>query len=281
MTAAAELGAYITAVRVDEIFADHEYQRDVDDRVPGIAKNWDPRLVGVLELSDRGEHHTPRYAVVDGQHRWEAAKKLDPPPALAAKVHSGLTVAQEAALYAKLNKARKSVNTWDQWRARRAAGDEIVASVERIAAKHGLVVDMQTKDGRIRCTSTIEKLLDLGGESLVDETLGMIVEVWDVRTDAFDAPIVHGIGLIQHKLRKDLDVSRLADCLLDVMPRQLKNQAITLRDITTGSQAVLTAIAIMSLYNKKPGRKILVSSRTFGGGSRNARSAPAQTKATA
>ena len=89
---------------------------------------------------------------------------------------------------------------------------------------------------------------------------------------AFDAPIVHGVGLILHRLREPIDLERLAESLLDVMPRQLKTQAVALRDITTGSQSVLVAIAIMAIYNRKPGRKILVSNRTFGGGARNAHS---------
>ena len=42
--------------------------------------------------------------------------------------------------------------------------------------------------------------------------------------------------------------------------------------MTTGSTAKLVAITIMAGYNKRPGRKILVSARTFGGTSRNAHS---------
>lgn len=188
-------------------------------------------------------------------------------------MHSGLTLADEA-LFDKLNRQQRQPTTWDHWRARRAAGDPDVATIERIAAKHGLTIENQPRDNHLRCTSTVEKLLKLGGDRLIDETLGLIVDVWDCRMDAFDAPIVHGIGLILHSLRDPIDLERLFDALLDVMPRQLKTQALALRDITTGAQSVLVEIAIMSLYNRKPGRKILVSNRTFGGGSRNARSVP-------
>lgn len=66
-TNAAEV--YVTALAVDTA------------RARNMAKTWDRRLAGILEVSDRGEHATPRFAVVDGQHRWAAAQKLDPPDA--------------------------------------------------------------------------------------------------------------------------------------------------------------------------------------------------------
>lgn len=64
-----------------------------------------------------------------------------------------------------------------------------------------------------------------------------------------------------------------------MLPRQLKTRALALRDMTTGSQPKLVAIAAITLYNARPGRKILVSTRTFGGTARNAHStsAPAAT----
>lgn len=274
---AIDVGVYVTAVNVDEIFADSTYQRELDaGRARAMANGWDRRLAGILELSDRGEHTRPRFAVIDGQHRWAAAQRLDPPPSLVANVHSGLTVAEEAALFDKLNRARKQTNIWDHWRARRAAADPAVLAIEAVAQKNDLVLQMAAADGCISCVAAVEKVVKLGGTTLLDETLSLIVEVWGGRRDALDAPIIHGLALVLHYLGEPIDPVRLGDCLIEVIPRQLRTQATALRDLTTGTLPTLTAIAIMSLYNKKPGRKILVSNRTFGGGARNARSAPAR-----
>lgn len=50
--------AYVTAVPVSACFVDHSYQRDVDlPRARRIAEEWNPRLVGVLDVSDRGEDY--------------------------------------------------------------------------------------------------------------------------------------------------------------------------------------------------------------------------------
>jgi hypothetical protein len=72
---------YVTAVRVEDVFADREYQRPLNQpRCRKMADEWSTRLVGIIEVSDRGDDHAPRYAVMDGQHRWGAAKLIDPPP---------------------------------------------------------------------------------------------------------------------------------------------------------------------------------------------------------
>lgn len=126
-------------------------------------------------------------------------------------------------------------------------------------------------DGHIGCTAAMEKIVKLGGTVLLEETLRLITDVWDIRRDALDAPIVGGLALALHHVQ-DLDLARLIDALLNVMPRQLRAQAAFLKEMTNGTQPTLVAIAAINLYNRTPGRKILVSARTFGGGSTNSRS---------
>lgn len=270
---------YIAALRADEIFADTTYQRVLDvPRARKMASTWDRRLAGILEVSDRGEDVSPRYAVLDGQHRWSAAKFLQTPPSLVANVHSGLSLADEAALFDRLNRQRKQISTWDHWKARRAASDEHVLAIEAIISKHGLKVDPAPRDGHVGCTGTLEKVAKLD-IALLDQALGLITGVWRDRRDGLDAAIIHGLALIFHYL-PDIDLERLGDALLDVLPRQIKTQATALREMQPGTLPVITAVVIVGLYNKKPGRRIDVSNKTFGGsGVYNARP-KARTEAT-
>lgn len=270
---AVDSGVYVTTVSVDEVFVDHTYQRELDKpRARTLAAAWDRRLAGIIEVSDRGEDSYPRYAVIDGQHRWAAAQLVDPPPILVANVHDGLAIADEAALFDKLNRERRRITTWDHWHARKAAGDKTVLAIEAAVARTGLRIHNQPSAGNVRCTTTLEKIHAFGGARLIEHTLRIIVDVWGYRLDGFDAPLVHGLALVLHHLAEPLDEARLIEALLDVPPRQVKTQALALRDITTGTQPVLVAIAVMGLYNRRPGRKLLVSNRTFNGGSRNAHS---------
>ena len=50
--AVAVRGTYIDAVAVDELFVDHSYQRPLDTaRARKLARTWDRRLAGVIEVS--------------------------------------------------------------------------------------------------------------------------------------------------------------------------------------------------------------------------------------
>jgi len=265
--------AYVTAMAVSELFIDHSYQRPLDKRrAKQMAAAWDRRMAGIIEVSERPADAAPRYAVLDGQHRVAAAALLPAAPMLVVNVHSGLSIAEEAALFDRLNRQRRAPTTWDHWVSRRTAQDPMVLRIDKAVRAVGLTIDPAPKDGNVRCTSTLEKLAALGGPSLVEETLRLVFDCWGKRLDAFDAPIVHGLGLVLHYLDDPLDRPRLWESMLDMMPRQLKTQALALRDVTHGSQAKLVALAVMALYNRRPGKKILVSSNTFGPTARNAHS---------
>ncbi|OKH62363.1 hypothetical protein EB74_16965 [Mycobacterium sp. SWH-M5] len=266
-------GVYPDVISVAEMFVDHTYQRDANmSRVRRLAAHWDRRLAGLLEVSDRGPHNHPRYAVIDGQHRYEAARLHDCTAVLVAQVHTGLTVADEARLFDTLNRQRKQPTRWDTWRARRAAGDPAVTAIETIAATHGLEVHMSPSDGCVACTATLEKIVKLGGTDLLDSTLRLVAAVWDRRRDSLDAPIIGGLSLILHHLAGDIDHERLTTALLDTAPHHIKSKANAIAEYTNGTKPTLTAIAVMAFYNKRHGRKIEVTTRTFGGGSINARS---------
>lgn len=275
-------GAFIDALRVDELFVDHSYQRPPDlARARKLAACWDRRLAGVVEVSDRGPAAPVRYAVIDGQHRWEAARLRDPKAVLVANIHEGLTVSQEALLFDRLNRERRRPSTWDHWRARKGGGDATVLAIDAAVTPLGLMVDPAAREGKVRCTATLEKLAGLGGVDLVRDTLQLIMGVWDLRIEAYDAPIVHAVGLILHHLKDRIDPERLADTLLGVLPLALRTHAAALGEALTGTAGVRMAITIMVLYNKNrrvPGQRILVCARTFGGGSRNARSMPPHAK---
>lgn len=271
MTAPPLADVYVTTLRVDEMFIDDQYQRILDvARARKIAATWDRRLAGIIEVSDRGEDCSPRYAVIDGQHRLAGARFLADPPPLVANVHEGLTVEQEADLWDRFNRLRKQTGTWDHWRARRLAGEQSVLEIERVVLRNGLDVDMSPLDARISCVSTLEKVVKLGGLDILHQTLSLIVEVWGERRDGLDSPVIHGLALVLWYLHLDLDLTRLGDAMLSVNPRQLKLNAHQLKEITAGSWAVRTAIALVALYNKTAGRRIMVSNSTFSGKRREA-----------
>lgn len=248
---------FVDAIAVKDLFVDHEYQRDLDfPRAHRLAESWDRRLVGVLEVSDRGPDHQPRYAVIDGQHRFEAASIRDKGAVLVANVHSGLTTRDEARLFYEIDAKRTRLSGWDRWNARRGAGDPAVLAVESVVEDAGLHVDPAPRNGNIRCVAACEKIVKLGGEKLLREAIDLIKEVWGVQIEAFDAPLLHGTAYVLYHFGSDLDVERLGDAMVDVSPRQFKATAVALRAAERGTMPKLAALVILNAYNRTKGPKL-------------------------
>ncbi|MBN3459682.1 hypothetical protein JNN96_37250 [Mycobacterium sp. DSM 3803] len=258
-TARSPRSPYIAALSVHDLFVDRRYQRPLDlPRARRLAEAWEPPLVGVIEASDRGPHHHPRYAIVDGQHRYAAAKMRDPNAVLVANIHTGLTERDEAHLFYEIDAKRTRLTGWDRWNARRGAGDKTVLAVETVVENAGLRVEDSPTNGSVRCVATCEKVVKLGGQQLLRETLGLITEVWGVEVEAFDAPLVHGTALVLWHYGKALDVARLANAMVDVSPRQFKAKAIAIREYERGSLPKLAALVIVNTYNRTKGTKLPV-----------------------
>lgn len=133
---------YVASLRADQIFADPAYQRPLDlPRVRKMAAAYDPTLLGVVDVSDRGPAHSPRYAVINGQHRRALVLRADPDGLathLVCNVHRGLTVEQEAALFYDIDRTTRRLSTWDRWNARRAAGDPMIAEIAAVCEQFDL-----------------------------------------------------------------------------------------------------------------------------------------------
>lgn len=249
---------FISHLSVRELFVDETYQRDLDlPRAREIAQRWDPRLVGVLDVSDRGEDSDParRYAVINGQHRHMAAKLRDPDSRLVVNIHTGLSVREEARLFHAIDCNTRRLTTWDRWKSRRGAGDPVVREIEEIALEAGLEIEPATRNGTLRCVAQCEKLYRLGKRELLERTLRTIVAVWGVQVDAVDAPIVGGVGLLLHH-HGELDDDRLQEALVDETPRRIKARANALGETERGSKAKLAALTMVTIYNGAKGPKL-------------------------
>lgn len=251
---------YITALGVTEIFADHSYQRPLDTgRVTAMAAQWDLRLVGVIDVSDRGPAAHPRYAVVEGQHRWAAAKQVNPVGIIVARVHTGLSKSQEAQLFTDIDATRRRLNTWDRWKARRRAGDAAVTQIEAIVARVGLVVDNSPVDGRVRCVKTLERIAAWPqGELLLRDTLRLLHETWGNQLAAYDSSLVAGLALLLRKSGHDeaFDCDRLIDSLIDFTPARILYIAKAKGEHNSAPLPKRVALTLLERYNTRTGPKL-------------------------
>lgn len=259
---AAKRDPYVTAVPVADLFADSLYQRELDERrVQRMVTAYDQALVGIIEISDRGPGASPRYAILDGQHRWAAYRDhcfdTSDSPHIAARVHTGLRVAEEAELYHRLNTTRKQLTGWDRWLARRTSGDQDVLDIETATQRHGYTIGTQVGPSILRATRACENVVALGGIALLDETLSVVRAAYGDDQNGLDGAILHGLAHVLHAYSRDeLDLARLINALAGIVPRQLTARAASVRELHKGTTDRLTAHVIVERYNAEKGRNL-------------------------
>ena len=250
---------YVTALPGSKMFVDHSYQRNLDHRrVDKIVAEYDPTLLGVLEVSDRGNGE---FAILEGQHRWAAACLATEEGAnvhLVCQVHRGLSVEQEARLFYDMDVSRRALSGWDRWKARRGSGDSAVERIERIVGRFGMRVDPGSHDGFIGSTTTLENVFDLGGEALLSSTLTVLTAAYGDARDAYDGQMIMGCALVLHNYdaMREMDVDRLIRQLQTIVPRQIKARAAALGEAYRTQLCRLVAAVMVDRYNQAPGRRV-------------------------
>ena len=167
-----------------------------------------------------------RYYVMDGQHTIEGCILLnggeDRP--ILCKVYTGLTMEQEALLFAEQNGHSAPLSAGIKLRAKVVGGDApskaFVAATNRV----GLSLNydsMQLSDYRISCVGTALKLYDQLGEEIYCEALRHIVAAWEGRPDSFRAAVLRGVMYFMQLYHGQYSAERLVRALGGVHPMEL------------------------------------------------------------
>lgn len=126
---------YGVEIAVDDIEVDPSVQRSiVPSRARKLARLFDPGLLGEILVSQRSDG---RYWVIDGQHRWQAAKNAGV-MSLACEVFTGLSKADEARLFMGRND-RANIARVDHDRTLATAEDPDTLNVQMAAQSAGFV----------------------------------------------------------------------------------------------------------------------------------------------
>lgn len=186
--------AVCTRVSIDKLVVDGKYQRPVEEkRVERIVNEFDSKLLGTLELSER---KNGTFAVIDGQHRYEALKRVGR-KTVPSLVHKNLTVKEEADLFARTNMGRKPLTPVQRFRAQVFAGDPQAVAISKIVTKCGFKVDYSetsTELGAIASVVALEQAYrNHGGEHLT-QMLETIRDLWFGERYAVSANIIRGMG---------------------------------------------------------------------------------------
>lgn len=224
-------------VSVRELWVDPRYQREMKASrasrglVHRIAAGWkwalfQPLTVALGSPADDGSRG--RYAVIDGQHRLEAAKrrKIEQLPCY---VIDAATVEEQAGYFVGLNRERKALLPTQLHRAAAVAGDANALRVDAVCRAAGVaIVTGGGKAGlgpdRTVAVVKIRQLIERYGEEVVIEGLRLLVEGAGEKRDQLKAEMIAGVvklmavtswrrGMDREKLIRILRVNSTANWL--------------------------------------------------------------------
>lgn len=236
---------------------DHDVQRTQNNprKVARMAANFDMRLVGVLTVSERQDG----YYVTDGSHRTEAALASGHGDMLVPCImHRDLTYTDESRLFLGLNDSTK-VGRVDTFRARARAEQTAAKAIVEIVEKHGWTIGNFNARGSLRAVAALERLYSYGSDEetsewLVDATMSVITEAWELDTASANAHILGGVGLMLHRYSEidvEVDLDRLATKLSQHRPVEVIAKGRLIQGAQGGSMAAGVAKAITGFYNTK------------------------------
>lgn len=233
---------------INKLMVDDAYQRPLTTFVDRIKKKYDPALVGTLVVSKR---NSKQYAVVDGQTRMEALREmgLGKVPCL---VYFNLTQAQEASLFARLQKERRGIHSYHRFRAGLVAGEQEPQEITEICNECGFKIGLE-KNAEISAVAALEYAYRRDPE-ILERLLLVVKEAWDDLIPAGD--IIRGIALFyadMAKAKKTVDDERLANRLAGESPEALRRRASALKEGVGegGSGGRYMADAIAAAYRRK------------------------------
>src|SRR4051812_12748007 len=161
-------------VELSELAVDDAYQRPLTDFWHKVRDNFDPALVGTLVVSERS---TGKRFIIDGQPRWEAMKHQPELTGAPCLIYTGLSRAQEADLFAKLQTQRRGRRSYHRFRAQLIAKEPLAVRVAKVVQECGFVLGVHQETYTMSAIAALEKVYKIAPEHLAD-VLMILRDVW-------------------------------------------------------------------------------------------------------
>lgn len=240
-------------VAIGEAFRPEGLQRPMDEaHVERIVAKWNDAAFGTPMLSYR-EHGNrgPRgeaFAIVSGQHRMEAARRVGKTRVFCAVVY-GLDDVGEARLFIDEDK-RKPQSVLGKFHLSRLAGDTEAVTVWEIANGCGFVIAKTTGDKSKRSLRCVVSLARANKRGNLRRVLSIIAAAFDYESTAASGQIVDGLSMFV-SLRPTVDDKRLAARMAEVGHTAIVQRFRSAMDAFSGDGVITMANVILGIYNHR------------------------------
>lgn len=180
-------GKKLAEVPVELMRIDKHYQRAISAIISQLIKKWGNEKCLFLLVSYRDGV----FYIIDGQHRWEAAKAIgiDHLPCI---IFTGLTWQEEARIFAEQNKNITKLTPFDTFKANVACGDisypEIKTDLElkSICDRHGITVQKSTRVKTLKSVTRGRDIINQAGAGGLEWIFTLIESIhWEVHKETY------------------------------------------------------------------------------------------------
>ena len=211
-------GKKLGLIPVTEMFVDTTYQRTVQSKVNKISKNWDSNKCAILQVSYRSD--VDKYAIIDGQNRWEAAKKAGVTHLLC-QIYENLTIKEEAKIFAEQNDNVTRISSADKFKSLLVMDDKICLQIKELCDEFGISIRKTYGDSLCKTRKNLNGLV--AAQRIVEQygikCLRWIFEVieksgWDLTAKAYtDRSFQVLIAFYKARCNKDTFASDTANLI--------------------------------------------------------------------
>lgn len=201
----------VTNVKVSDLVIDLSYQRKPNAvKVAKIIKDFDPNALGVIICSIR---ENGVIAVIDGGHRISALNAMGMHNNdVRCLVFFGLSLSQEAEMFATLNDNRTKPKTQDIFKSKVVAKDKTAVDIDTVIKKYDLTIANGPAMNGIRAIGTVTNIYKKYGIDVLDKTLMCLTQAFDKHSTSFSDQALLAVSSIIGET-ENLDIKRMISIL--------------------------------------------------------------------
>lgn len=210
-------------IKASDLISSQAYQRGVSPlRVQKIIKDFDPLKLDPIKVVYRDG----KYYVYDGQHRLVAMIKMFGRecnvPCLLLR---GLSVKEEAIMFANQDVGKQAVGFHDKLRAMYVAGDKEVCRFHDAVESTGFECDFVRSSGSNYGISAWRYLYNnvfvRSGESRLKEILSLVINAWGTKGENTSQYIVQGLNFFLDYYEDVYDKARMIRAMKKTTPKEI------------------------------------------------------------
>ena len=194
------------------------YQRVLNMiNVKKIARNFDIAKLGVLVVS---KHADGTYAVLDGQHRLSAMRRIGKVAANCI-VLEGLTVQQEADYFRRQNENKQALRITDTFNASIWAEDAESLRITELVGKYGFRFGKSGIPMCICAIAALQKTVQLFGFDTLENVLATVAATWPTDTTILRREMLAGLAEFWSRFADQITVQQFASRMAQKLPMDM------------------------------------------------------------